>query len=116
MELPAELLIKILEYMTFKENSTVRLVCRRLNELCAARLNSTFNRLQNNMLVRFQTIKVSRIITASTSVQTLGYSSSYLLFLASCDHLISSSSPQPKFSHSCTFPLVTSPHLKLTLS
>jgi len=57
VELPAELLIKILEYMTFKENSTVRLVCRRLNELCAARLNSTFNRLQNNMLVRFQTIK-----------------------------------------------------------
>lgn len=57
VELPAELLIKILEYMNFKENSTVRLVCRRLNELCAARLNSTFQRLQNNMLVRFQTIK-----------------------------------------------------------
>ena len=59
VELPAELLVKILEYMNFKENSTVRLVCRRLNELCAARLNSTFQRLQNNMLVRFQTIKVS---------------------------------------------------------
>ena len=59
MELPAELLVKILEYMNFKENSTVRLVCRRLNELCAARLNSTFQRLQNNMLVRFQSIKVS---------------------------------------------------------
>merc|ERR1712013_949785 len=44
-------------YMNFKENSTVRLVCRRLNELCAARLNSTFQRLQNNMLVRFQSIK-----------------------------------------------------------
>jgi len=57
VELPAELLVKILEYMTFKENSTVRLVSRRLNELCAARLNSTFQRLQNNMLVRFQTIK-----------------------------------------------------------
>lgn len=57
VELPAELLVKILEYMNFKENSTVRLVCRRLNELCAARLNSTFQRLQNNMLVRFQSIK-----------------------------------------------------------
>jgi len=56
-QLPAELLIKILEYMTFKENSTVRLVCRRLNELCAARVNSTFSRLQNSMLIRFQTIK-----------------------------------------------------------
>ena len=58
VELPAEILIKILQYMNFKENSTVRLVCRRLNELCAARLNSTFQRLQSNMLVRFQTIKV----------------------------------------------------------
>jgi len=57
VELPAEILIKILQYMNFKENSTVRLVCRRLNELCAARLNSTFQRLQSNMLVRFQTIK-----------------------------------------------------------
>jgi len=57
VHLPAELLIKILEYMTFKENCTVRLVCRRLNELCAARVNSTFYRLQNTMLVRFQTIK-----------------------------------------------------------
>jgi len=57
VELPAEILIKILEYMSFKQNSTVRLVCRRLNELCAARLNSTFQRLQNQMLVRFQSIK-----------------------------------------------------------
>ena len=60
VELPAEILIKILQYMNFKENSTVRLVCRRLNELCAARLNSTFQRLQSNMLVRFQTIKVRK--------------------------------------------------------
>jgi len=57
VELPAELIIKILESMSFKENSCVRLVCRRLNELCAARLNATFQRLQNNMLVRFQAIK-----------------------------------------------------------
>jgi len=57
VELPAEIIIKILEYMSFKENSKVRLVCRRLNELCAARLNSTFQRLLNNMLVRFQSVK-----------------------------------------------------------
>lgn len=57
VELPAEIIVKILEYMTFRENATVRLVCRRLNELCAGRLNSTFQQLQNRMLVRFQAIK-----------------------------------------------------------
>ena len=59
VELPAEIIVKILHYMSFKEISAVRLVSRRLNELCAARLNSTFQRLQSQMLVRFQTIKVS---------------------------------------------------------
>jgi len=57
VELPAEIIVKILHYMSFKEISAVRLVSRRLNELCAARLNSTFQRLQSQMLVRFQTIK-----------------------------------------------------------
>ena len=58
VELPAEILIKILQYMSYKEISAVRRVSRRLNELCAARLNTTFQRLQSQMLVRFQTIKV----------------------------------------------------------
>ena len=58
VELPAEIIVKILHYMSFKEISAVRLVSRRLNELCAARLNSTFQRLQSQMLVRFQAIKV----------------------------------------------------------
>jgi len=57
VELPAEVIVKILKYMSYKEVSTVRRVSRRLNELCAARLNSTFQRLQSQMLVRFQTIK-----------------------------------------------------------
>lgn len=57
VELPAEIIVKILEYMTFRETAAVRLVCRRLNELCAGRLNSTFQQLQNRMLVRFQAIK-----------------------------------------------------------
>jgi len=57
VELPAEILIKILHYMSYKEISAVRRVSRRLNELCAARLNTTFQRLQSQMLVRFQTIK-----------------------------------------------------------
>ena len=58
VELPAEIIVKILQYMSYKEISAVRRVCRRLNELCAARLNTTFQRLQSQMLVRFQTIKV----------------------------------------------------------
>jgi len=70
-QLPAELLIKILEYMTFKENSTVRLVCRRLNELCAARVNSTFSRLQNSMLIRFQTIKDGFHVLAGVDKQAM---------------------------------------------
>merc|ERR1740131_803639 len=57
VELPAEIIVKILEYMSFKENSTVRLVCRRLNELISARLNTTFQKLLNQMLMRFQTVK-----------------------------------------------------------
>lgn len=57
VELPAELLIKIFEYITFKEFAAVRLVSRRLNELCAARLNAIFQKLQNQMLIRFQTVK-----------------------------------------------------------
>ena len=43
--------------MTFKEISTVRLVCRRLNELSAAQLNSNFRRIQNNVSDRFQRIE-----------------------------------------------------------
>jgi len=57
VELPAELLVKILEFIPFKEHSNIRLVCRRLNEIAAGRLNSTFHQLQNKMLMRFQHIK-----------------------------------------------------------
>lgn len=57
VELPAELLVKILEYIPFKEHSNTRLVCRRMNEIAAGRLNSIFQQLQNKMLNRFQHIK-----------------------------------------------------------
>lgn len=81
VELPAEILVKILTYLSFKEISQVRLVSstcsplsgrpqdhvnsffppfqvsRRFNEICASMLNSTFQRLQSHMLSRFQSIK-----------------------------------------------------------
>merc|ERR1712045_494730 len=56
-ELPAEILFKILSYMSFKEISHLRTVSRRFNEICASMLNSTFQRLQSQMLSRFQEIK-----------------------------------------------------------
>jgi len=57
VELPAEILFKILSYMSFKEISYLRMVSRRFNEICASMLNSTFQRLQSQMLSRFQEIK-----------------------------------------------------------
>ena len=81
-----------------QENSTVRLVCRRLNELCAARLNSTFNRLQNNMLVRFQTIKVSTSSSLSTSSESLSSSSSSPLSSFFFFIVIMMISPEPNAS------------------
>jgi len=57
VELPAEILVKIMNYMSFNEIGQVRLVSRRFNEICASMLNSTFQRLQSHMLSRFQAIK-----------------------------------------------------------
>jgi len=57
IELPVEILMKILNYMSFKEISHLRMVSRRFNEICASMLNSTFQRLQSQMLSRFQEIK-----------------------------------------------------------
>jgi len=57
VELPAEILFKILNYMSFKEISYLRMVSRRFNEICASMLNSTFQRFQSQMLSRFQEIK-----------------------------------------------------------
>jgi F-box protein 28 len=57
VELPAEILVKIMNYMSFNQISLVRLVSRRFNEICASMLNSTFQRLQSHMLSRFQAIK-----------------------------------------------------------
>jgi F-box protein 28 len=43
--------------MSFKEISILRTISRRFNEICASMLNSTFQRLQSQMLSRFQEIK-----------------------------------------------------------
>ncbi|XP_050538256.1 F-box only protein 28-like [Daktulosphaira vitifoliae] len=57
LDLPYEVLEKILSYTSFKQISQLRAVSRQLNVICSTILNSTFQRLQNQMLHRFQIIK-----------------------------------------------------------
>ncbi|XP_050431925.1 F-box only protein 28-like [Adelges cooleyi] len=57
LDLPYEVLEKILSYTSFKQISQLRAVSRQLNIICSTILNSTFQRLQNQMLHRFQIIK-----------------------------------------------------------
>lgn len=57
LELPQEILEKILKHLSFKNICQARLVCRTFDAVCAHILNSTFSRLQNQTLQRFQEIK-----------------------------------------------------------
>ncbi|CAG4993447.1 unnamed protein product [Parnassius apollo] len=57
LNLPVELVEKILRYLGFKTVSQLRMVNRQFNTICSSLLNSTFQRLQNQMLHRFQSIK-----------------------------------------------------------
>lgn len=57
LDLPHEVLEKIFSYIGYKNVSQMRLVCRQLDRVCGSILNSTFQRLQTQMLHRFQSIK-----------------------------------------------------------
>ncbi|KOB65620.1 putative F-box only protein [Operophtera brumata] len=57
LDLPVEVIEKIFSYLGFKSVSQLRMVNRQLNTICSGVLNSTFQRLQNQMLHRFQSIK-----------------------------------------------------------
>lgn len=57
LDLPTEILEKILSYTNYKKIAQVRLVSVRMNLVCSSILNSTFNRLQTQMLSRFQAVK-----------------------------------------------------------
>ncbi|XP_063708129.1 F-box only protein 28 [Culicoides brevitarsis] len=56
-DLPPEILEKILSYTSYKRVGQLRLVSARMNAVCSSILNSTFNRLQTQMLKRFQEVK-----------------------------------------------------------
>ncbi|XP_063893194.1 F-box only protein 28 [Helicoverpa armigera] len=57
LDLPVEVIEKIITYLGFKSVSHLRMVNRQFNSICSSILNSTFQRLQNQMLHRFQSIK-----------------------------------------------------------
>ncbi|CAH0553529.1 unnamed protein product [Brassicogethes aeneus] len=57
LDLPEEVLGKIFSYLSFKNVCHLRLVCRTIDRVCGHILNSTFLRLQTQMLQRFQDIK-----------------------------------------------------------
>lgn len=57
IDLPIEIVEKILRYLGFKTISQLRMVNRQFNTICSSVLNSTFHKLQNQMLLRFQCIK-----------------------------------------------------------
>ncbi|KAJ0178740.1 hypothetical protein K1T71_005515 [Dendrolimus kikuchii] len=57
LDLPVEVIEKIFCYLGFKSVSHLRMVNRQFNTMCSSILNSTFQRLQNQMLHRFQSIK-----------------------------------------------------------
>ncbi|XP_072939973.1 uncharacterized protein dmpd [Epargyreus clarus] len=57
LDLPLEIMEKIFRYVGFKSISQLRMVNRQFNTICSSILNSTFQRLQNQMLHRFQSIK-----------------------------------------------------------
>ncbi|KAK9503913.1 hypothetical protein O3M35_010374 [Rhynocoris fuscipes] len=57
LDLPPEIFDKIFSYTGYKTVSQMRLVCRQLDRICGSILNSTFQKLQTQMLQRFHFIK-----------------------------------------------------------
>ncbi|KAH8300638.1 hypothetical protein KR018_000492 [Drosophila ironensis] len=59
LDLPNELLEKIVGYLDYKKVSQLRLVSHRFNDICMAKLNSAFSRQIKTTFNRFQSIKAS---------------------------------------------------------
>ncbi|XP_054257073.1 F-box only protein 28-like [Macrosteles quadrilineatus] len=57
LDLPSDCMEKIFGYLGYKQVSQLRLVCKQMDRVCSAILNSTFQKLQTQMLHRFQDIK-----------------------------------------------------------
>ncbi|XP_024937584.1 F-box only protein 28 isoform X2 [Cephus cinctus] len=57
LDLPVEILEKIFSYLDYNIVAHLRPVCHQMDRVCGSILNSTFQRLQTQMLSRFQAIK-----------------------------------------------------------
>lgn len=57
LDMPPEILEKIFSYVGYHSVAQLRLVCKQMDAVCCNILNSTFHRLQNKMLNRFQAIR-----------------------------------------------------------
>ncbi|XP_058054484.1 uncharacterized protein LOC131206105 [Anopheles bellator] len=57
MDLPTELLDHILSYVGYKQIGHMRGISHQMNQVCSSKLNSTFQKLQNQMQTRFHTVK-----------------------------------------------------------
>lgn len=57
LDLPVEILEKIFGYLEFNTVAHMRLVCHQMDHVCGSILNLTFQKLQAQMLSRFQAIK-----------------------------------------------------------
>ncbi|XP_053674827.1 F-box only protein 28 [Anopheles nili] len=57
MDLPTELLEHIFSFLGYKKIGHMRVLSRQVNHVCSSILNSTFQKLQNQMHTRFQNVK-----------------------------------------------------------
>uniref|UniRef100_A0A182LUE1 F-box domain-containing protein n=1 Tax=Anopheles culicifacies TaxID=139723 RepID=A0A182LUE1_9DIPT len=57
MDLPTEILGHIFSFVGYKKIAHMRVISRQMNKVCCSILNSTFQKLQNQMHTRFQTVK-----------------------------------------------------------
>ncbi|KAK4300984.1 hypothetical protein Pmani_026856 [Petrolisthes manimaculis] len=57
LDLPNEIFEKIFSYLTYKKTGEIRLTSKRFEQIGSIILNTAFQRLQNQMLQRFQCIK-----------------------------------------------------------
>ncbi|XP_055528281.1 uncharacterized protein LOC129720706 [Wyeomyia smithii] len=57
LDLPIEILGHIFSYVGYKKVAQMRVVSHQMNQVCSSILNSTFQKLQTQMLTRFQIVK-----------------------------------------------------------
>lgn len=57
LDMPVEILGHIFSYVGYKKVAQMRVISHQMNQVCSSILNSTFQRLQTQMLNRFQIVK-----------------------------------------------------------